>query len=60
MKVKDLTKPLVSYDTMIQSLINFREELAEFPEDYEVRKVIIWKLNSCLFSKYPLDYGESE
>ena len=52
-KLSDLTKPIMSFDSVIQSILNLRDELARDAELSILRKEVIWKMNSCLFSKYP-------
>ena len=43
------TKKLVDRDSMAESLINLREELRK----RDVYREIVFKINSCLYNKYP-------
>lgn len=45
------TKELADRDTMIKSILALREELS-YSSDTKSRE-IVFKLNSCLFKKYP-------
>lgn len=51
MSEKVVTKEYKSKDEIINSLLNLREELAKH-SDTRSREVV-FKINSCLFSKYP-------
>ena len=46
------TKEPVDRDTMIKSILALREELS-YKSDTKSRE-IVFKLNSCLFTKYPI------
>lgn len=45
-------KPLVDNETMVRSLIKLKQELETRQEKDLTAREILFKLNSCLFSKY--------
>lgn len=55
-EMQGTSKPLVGYTDLVDSILNLREELSK-STSVPYREVV-FKLNSCLFSKYP--YNEEK
>ena len=49
-----MTKNLQRADAIVDSLLELKEELWKLSQYDETARMILFKINSCLFSEYPV------